>query len=336
MRQRDCRQVRRRPASATVPLLALLFAACLLLSRPVQAASLSSEQYWQLITESKEIIAGLEQLPAAGQREQLQSLAARWHEVEEVTFGDGRSAPLDTTLLTALMRADPPNLARLQGLLHALETGGQSWPTAAAHGTGDLASLGPILARPEFQWPEEQATLWQQWRERLQQAFLAFVEWLFPEGAALPAGGWGTLLTLISAALLLLVLAYAGRGLLHNLVTEAGVDANEISADEALTADVALQQARTASAGDDYRTAVRYLYLSTLLVLAERGVLRYDRSLTNREYLRGVAHQPAVAAHLAEIVDLFDRVWYGYQPVDKSSYARYNEQVRALQRAAKE
>ena len=75
-----------------------------------------------------------------------------------------------------------------------------------------------------------------------------------------------------------------------------------------LTADAALQRAQTFSAGGDYRTAVRYLYLSTLLLLEERGLFRYDRSLTNREYLRRVAHDPTLSAILQDVVEVFDRV----------------------------
>jgi hypothetical protein len=40
------------------------------------------------------------------------------------------------------------------------------------------------------------------------------------------------------------------------------------------------------SSEGDYRTAVRYLYLSLLLLLEEHGLLRYDRPLTDREYLQ--------------------------------------------------
>jgi hypothetical protein len=326
-------------------LIALLLAAHFLVTLPAQTSSLSSEQYWQLVAESKEIVARLEPLPAAAQREELENLAARWAAVEEVIFANGDRVPIDTTLLTTLMRADPPELARLQALFGALESAGDFWPTAAqgaahgaaqgaAHGAHDLASLRAILARPEFEWPEERPTLWQQWRERLRQAFVELLERLFPEEIRLPGAGLTWTLTLIGAVLLLLVLGYAARALLGNLVTEAAEPADRRGADEALNADLARQQARTFATSGDYRTAVRYLYLSALLLLEERGVLRYDRSLTNREYLRRVAHQPGVAAHLGEIIDLFDRVWYGYQAVDESGYTRYNDQIQALRQAA--
>src|SRR5574341_98434 len=101
---------------------------------------------------------------------------------------------------------------------------------------------------------------------------------------------------------------------------------------ELLTADSALRRAQTLSAASDYRTAVRYLYLSSLLLLEERGLLRYDRSLTNREYLRSVAHLPELASTLRDVVEVFDRVWYGYQLLDAAAYARYADRVADLRR----
>jgi hypothetical protein len=78
--------------------------------------------------------------------------------------------------------------------------------------------------------------------------------------------------------------------------------------------------------------AVRYLYLSALLLLEERGLLRYDRSQTNREYLRGVVHRPDLAAILQEVVEVFDRVWYGFQPIDEAEVSHYTARVAELRR----
>jgi hypothetical protein len=65
--------------------------------------------------------------------------------------------------------------------------------------------------------------------------------------------------------------------------------------------------------------------------LEERGILPYDRSRTNREYLRSLAHLPALAVTLRDVVEVFDRVWYGYQPLDEAGYTRYVRQVEELQ-----
>ena len=101
--------------------------------------------------------------------------------------------------------------------------------------------------------------------------------------------------------------------------------------DASLTAESALRRAQTLSQGGDYRTAVRYLYLSTLLLLEERGLLRYDRSQTNREYLRSLKGRPELASVLRDVIEVFDRVWYGFQPLDEAAYHHYAAQVQNLQ-----
>jgi hypothetical protein len=75
---------------------------------------------------------------------------------------------------------------------------------------------------------------------------------------------------------------------------------------------------------------VRYLYLSSLLILDEHGVLRYDRSRTNREYLRSVSSKPELAKPLSDVIDVFDRVWYGYDSVDDETYQSYVKHVDEL------
>ena len=91
-----------------------------------------------------------------------------------------------------------------------------------------------------------------------------------------------------------------------------------------------MQRAQTLSGQGDYRNAIRYLYLSSLLVLDERGLLRYDRSRTNREYLRSVSSKPGLATPLRDVIDVFDRVWYGFESVDEQTYQSYLQHVDEL------
>ncbi len=83
-------------------------------------------------------------------------------------------------------------------------------------------------------------------------------------------------------------------------------------------------------ASQDYRAAIRYLYLSSLLTLDERGLIRYDRTLTNREHLRQVADNQPLFDLLRPIVNVFDRVWYGFAPVDAALYQDFRQNVERL------
>jgi hypothetical protein len=100
------------------------------------------------------------------------------------------------------------------------------------------------------------------------------------------------------------------------------------------TSGEAIQRAQVASAAQDYRQALRMLYLASLLKLDEIGALRYDRALTNREYVRQVALKPALASALRPVVETFDDVWYGYRPITHEGYSTFEANVDGLMRAA--
>jgi hypothetical protein len=213
-------------------------------------------------------------------------------------------------------------------LLTAYLSSRQGWPHPSLP-TLDKATLDNILSQPEFQYVSEEPNFFQRLWQDIRQAIEDFFLQLFPEGSAtrLPLSN---LLVVLAAVLVAGVLAYALRGLIGDLTADAAMSAEDELGGEPLTAELALQRAQELSTGGDYRTAVRYLYLSSLLLLEERGLLRYDRSLTNREYLRTVAHRPELAATLREVIDVFDRVWYGFQTLSASEYDAYAQRVETL------
>ena len=86
-----------------------------------------------------------------------------------------------------------------------------------------------------------------------------------------------------------------------------------------------------AKAGD-YRRAFRLVYLAALVALDTGGVLRFDRSKTNWEYLRALraAGRGDIYAALTPLTREFDQVWYGFAATDASHYARALAQYQAL------
>ena len=143
-----------------------------------------------------------------------------------------------------------------------------------------------------------------------------------------------SIVTIGGSLALLLVLFYVLRGLNASFVTERAMNPEDAEDEAMLTATAAMKRAQTFSASGDYRTAIRYLYLSALLALDERGVLRYDRTLTNREYIRTLEKRPLLARTFGSIVGVFDRVWYGKQPVDAETYAEYVAHIEDLEHAS--
>src|SRR5574341_1903798 len=290
------------------------------------------DEYWRRVEATQALVRDLKDAPPEQAHAELSAEADRWAALAEVALPDGARLPLDTYFLVSRLRADPPDLKQLDELLAALLAARQSWPSPV-HGLQDLKDLELILVRPEFQWQTRQPSWLEKWWQDLQDRFWRFLARLL-ERTAFAVDGSLLTYVLTSAAILALalVLAFALRGVLANFVAEAEAEADAEASGELLTADSALRRAQALSAAGDYRTAVRYLYLSSLLLLEERGLLRYDLSLTNREYLRSVAHLPELASTLRDVVEVFDRVWYGYQLLDAAAYARYADRVADLRR----
>jgi hypothetical protein len=291
-----------------------------------QAAPLTVEAYWEMVGNTRQALTKMEALSADEIRRQLDAWALEWEVVTGVEFSNQRVVPIDSSHLVAELQVDPPDLKRLGNLLDALLEAHTQYPQGVFT-IQDIEPLKEILSRPEFQWEVAQEA--PDWFQRFLNGFFDLMERL--------AFGvqntiyYGRVPLMIGAALLLLLsLFYISRNLSRSLVQEAEL-AGEAGEDETLlTSKGALQRAQTLSSQGDYRTAVRYLYLSSLLVLDERGLLRYDRSRTNREYLRSVSSKPQVATPLRDVIDVFDRVWYGYEAVDEQTYQSYLQDVDEL------
>jgi len=284
--------------------------------------------YWQYITELRQLVVELKEQPAETQTTQLATAAQTLEKLTAVSLPDGQTLPLDHSFLTRELQTDPPDLPRLKQLLDGwLQSRDLEWDRQ--FDGSEIGSLHEILSRPEFNYEEREPTTLEQWWNRLRQRFLEFVSQLFPDSDSPTGQLLDRLITFLGAAALVVVLAYALRSILADFTTQAALVA-EAETGENLTADLALQRAQELSAGGDYRTAVRYLYLSALLLLEERGLLRYNRYLTNREYLRSIAHKPDLVVILRDVIDVFDRVWYGFESLNETEYRRYAERVATL------
>ncbi|MFN8456138.1 MAG: DUF4129 domain-containing protein, partial [Anaerolineae bacterium] len=304
----------------------------LLLIKPAQAASpLSLDEYWRKLQETHTVVQSLETAAPETQQARLSTLADQWQQITAVRLPDGTELPVDHTFLLAHLRTIPPDLPGLRKLLDQLLAARQNWPEAS-HTAQDVELFKSILARAEFQWQPEQPSPLTQWLIQARQWLWNWLRHFLPQQAVISVDGslLGYGLTGLGILALLALLALTLRGLWSDFVSQAELDPEMAADGQPLTADAAFKRAQDLSGAGDYRTAVRYLYLSSLLLLEERGVLRYDRSKTNREYLRSVANSPGLATTLREVIDVFDRVWYGYQPLDEASYARYAAQVTQL------
>lgn len=113
-----------------------------------------------------------------------------------------------------------------------------------------------------------------------------------------------------------------------NIIRNVDADESEIIVDEVQTEKAALARANTAVESNDFRGAIRYLYLSAVFHLQENGILPYDKSMTNREYLQKTEIDDNLQTALTPAITVFDEVWYGYKPCDEDSVSSYRELIK--------
>ena len=134
----------------------------------------------------------------------------------------------------------------------------------------------------------------------------------------------------LGAIALGIVVAFFVRQIRMNLIVEAHDDGSDTTLERVETERAALARAETAEASNDFRSALRFLYLSAILHLQERGVLPYDKSLTNREYLHQAQADIDLQATLGPAVTVFDEVWYGHKPCDAETVADYRNLLQKV------
>jgi hypothetical protein len=305
----------------------VLAAWLVLAAAAAQGGSISEDEYWARLAGTLAWAAGD---PPTAEWEQQ---ARRWEAVDEVVLAGGAAVAVDTGGLVARLREQPPDPLRLKAYLAALQSARSRWPDFR-DGSQELAALREVLARPEFQEKTQEAGPLERLWERAITALLRFMDRLLSAAGeanlAIPRWAIGLAAVLLLGA----ILGYVFRGSWRNVVREAALGEGGGMESERLSAQSALQRAQQFAGSREYRLAVRYLYLSALLGLDDRGLLRYNRTQTNRETLHQVSGQPELAARLRNVIDVFDRVWYGFHAVDESLYARYANDVAALGSAA--
>jgi uncharacterized protein DUF4129 len=152
-------------------------------------------------------------------------------------------------------------------------------------------------------------------------AIAALLARLLPSNASLPPGSLEITLTIAGAALLVVVLAILVRGVRERIRRETVRPGAH--AEAAASAAVQLAAAEHAALSGDPRSALHAFYRYAILTLAERRMLRYEPSLTDRELLERASSLPQVET-LRELISLHDRAWFGLKgaTVAEADHAR--------------
>jgi hypothetical protein len=297
---------------ACIALLLFTFAPLTVLA---QDTTLSEADFWTRLRQTADLLD--QALAADDPLPPLQEARRLWEGIEAVRAADGTAIRLDLMWLDRLIRQvgddsdvrTPIRAARdrLNALI-ALPAG-EVAPMREA-----LQALSDVLADPRFDYDQNAAPEFDLPRFQLPR---------FASELAYPL--------LIGAAIFIVVLTlvWFGRGL--RVQTATLKDDAALYGDDPTTKAAADALAAQAEAAGDLRAALRYHTLACLLLLDERGHLRYDPTLTNREHLRQVAQNGDLSEKLRPVLAAFDRVWYGFAPITPDTYQQFRAQVAALQ-----
>ncbi len=219
------------------------------------------------------------------------------------------------------------------------------------------AAANDILSRPEFRATPppkaEEATPDGEeppgWLARLIKRFL---EWLFdrddePSGPlplpdAGPSGMAGAnavmvvAFVLVAGVLLYILVRSVQRTRRHEVAPdEAGGLVEQPLAHDGLSAlsrppETWAGLADQLAARGEYREAIRHLYLALLSRLHRDGVIDYDPTRSNWEYLLAFKGSSSARAAFRELTRRFDFAWYGNLGVDALAYAMFRQVVGPL------
>jgi hypothetical protein len=291
----------------------------------VQALEIPVEDFWDRLRLSQTILNRALARPDFQRDVDIRELQTLWRDVTAVRYADGSVINVDVRWLTADVAANDTDtlaalLERIDTLLASQVAGGQPiYQDASA-----LNPLEDILANERFQYPEITPTA------------VPFRPTPTPRAAPYnPPPVDPGLFTAISRVILIIgavflvvaVLYYIARGL---RIQPAEAAPENDTDDDPETSLHARDLAADSVSHRDYRSAIRYLYLSSLLLLDERGLIHYDRTLTNREHLRQISDHPQLLDVLRPVVNIFENVWYGFMPVDEAMYQQFRQYVEQL------
>ncbi len=134
----------------------------------------------------------------------------------------------------------------------------------------------------------------------------------------------------LGCILLVVVSIFFIQQIRTNLVAEVRHEETESPTESVATEQEALTHSEKAAESKNFREALRFLYLSAILNLQERGMLTYDKSLTNLEYLHTLGAHAELQQALGPAIQVFDDVWYGYKPCDADTVADYRDMLKKV------
>jgi hypothetical protein len=183
-----------------------------------------------------------------------------------------------------------------------------------------------ILSRPEFSIG----------RDRILNQVMKWIgEWLARLKLPFQAGDFSSaalVVWVITAVILALLVFLFVWGISRFLARNPRVSRREGEGrQEIMTAEIALQRAREASARGAYGEGIRWLFISLLWTLEDQAFLSVHDAKTNRQYIQELKrnHYPQLAA-FQELANSFNRIRYGGQRAGEEDFSRWVKRIKGL------
>jgi hypothetical protein len=91
-----------------------------------------------------------------------------------------------------------------------------------------------------------------------------------------------------------------------------------------------IEMAKNFAQNAQYRNACRAIYMSTILYLDEREIIKYDKAKTNLEYLQTVKRDVTIYEPLKKTINIFEYLWYGKHNGTAQDYNTCLEQFKKV------
>ncbi|PKD19220.1 hypothetical protein APR41_16655 [Salegentibacter salinarum] len=180
----------------------------------------------------------------------------------------------------------------------------------------------------------EEDSWWTRLKRWINLKWNAFLQWLF--GDYETNTFWGAVLSAVPYILLILVLGLItwlfirlnpGNAVMAEPITgKVNLKKEEDivkSADISSLIDVAIRD-------ENYRLAVRYLYLKSLRILDQKEHIQYRFQKTNEDYITEI-NAPEIKNQFTKITHLYDFIWYGDFELSKPRFEKVNREFTKME-----
>lgn len=200
----------------------------------------------------------------------------------------------------------------------------------------DEEKLQKLKKDPAFDYSErlEKENWWTQFKRYIGLQWKKFLNWLFGDIQA--SGFWANLLQLLPYVILLmsiglLLFLFISLNPATSLLSPSVKGQVNLDEEENIIRNRNIKKLiEQAVNKEDYRLAVRYHFLYLLQQLSEKGVIDYNSSKTDEDYLNEITGAE-YKTHFKKLNRIYDFIWYGHFEPEKELYLKIKKEFLEME-----